>query len=114
MPDPNSTDEVYVDRTFAEAGGLHLGDQLRWTVFPPDLLASAQAADQAEGLDAALAMLNAPGAGQLVEASIVGIGSGLDGVVVDEVMNPSRSGSAPRSTRSSASPVQDGVAPQSG
>ncbi len=87
VPDPNSTDEVYIDRTYARSNGLHLGDTFRWTVFPPDLLEAALAAAE-EDSDAGLAMLNAPGAGELVQARIVGIGNGLDGIVVDEGYEP--------------------------
>jgi len=85
VPDPASTDEVYVDRTYAASKGLHVGDTIRWTVFPPDLF---QAAKSNPDFDAGLAMLNAPGAGQLFEATIVGIGNGLDGIVVDQGYEP--------------------------
>jgi ABC-type lipoprotein release transport system permease subunit len=85
VPDPGSTDEVYVDRNYAASEGLHVGDTIRRTVFPSDVL---QAAQSAADPNAGLAVLNAPGAGKLVEATIVGIGNGLDGIVVDEGYEP--------------------------
>lgn len=85
VPDPNFTDEVYVDRTYADLKGPHVGDTIRWTVFVPDVLQAAQTAANKDP-NAGLAMLDAPGAGQLVQATIVG--NGLDGIVVDKGYEP--------------------------
>ena len=38
VPDPDSVDEVYVDRTYATDEGLQVGDTVSFTVFPPEVL----------------------------------------------------------------------------
>ena len=88
VPDPNSTDEVYVDRTYAEAAGLHVGDSIRWAVFSPEVEAEAFSTFDRGDVDGALKILNAPGAAIPVEVNVAGIGNQLDGIVVDEGYEP--------------------------
>jgi len=88
VPDPASTDEVYVDRTYANTVGLHVGDSIRWTVFPPEVEAEAFGTFDGGDVDGALKILNAPGAGIPVEVKVAGIGNQLDGIVVDEGYEP--------------------------
>jgi hypothetical protein len=78
VPDPNSTDEVYVDRTYAEAAGLHVGDSIRWAVFSPEVEAEAFSTFDRGDVDGALKILNAPGAAIPVEVNLAGIGNQLD------------------------------------
>lgn len=88
VPDPDSTDEVYVDRTYADSAGLSVGDTIRFTSFPPDVLMAFGAALDRQDLDGALAALNAPGAGSPLEVRVAGIGNQLDGIVVDQGFDP--------------------------
>ena len=88
VPDPTSTDEVYVDRTYASTAGLEVGDSIRWTVFSPEVEAKAFSTFDGGDVDGALKILNAPGAAIPVEVKVVGIGNQLDGIVVDEGYEP--------------------------
>ena len=88
VPDSGSLDEAYVDRTYATTAGLHVGDTVSFRVFPPEVLGPAFGQFEAGEFDLALAALNTPGAGRIVELRIAGIGNGIDGIVVDEGYEP--------------------------
>ncbi len=79
VPDPESLDEVYVDRTYAMTAGLDVGDIVQFRVFPPEVLGPAFGLFEAGEFDQALATLNTPGADRLVELRVAGIGNGIDG-----------------------------------
>ena len=88
VPDPDSLDEVFIDRAYARAEGLHVGDSISITVLPPEVPAAAFALVEAGEFEAALATLNTPGAKRTVDVRVAGIGNGIDGVVVDEGYEP--------------------------
>lgn len=88
VPDPASLDEIYLDRTYAVSKGLEVGDSLGWRLLPDEVLGSAFNALEAGDLVGALAILNDPTAGTTVELRVVGIGTWLDGVAVDEGYEP--------------------------
>lgn len=88
VPDPDSLDEAYIDRTYATTAGLHVGDTVSFRVFPPEVLGPAFGLFEAGEFDRALAAVNTPGAGWLVELRVAGIGNGIDGIVVDEGYEP--------------------------
>jgi hypothetical protein len=88
VPEPNSVDEVYVDRIHAAAAGLHVGDTVSFRTFPLEVLGPAFGLLEAGEIDEALATLNAPDAGTTVDLRVAGIGNGLEGIVVDEGYEP--------------------------
>lgn len=88
VPDPDSLDEVYVDRTYATAAGLGVGDSVSLTVLPPAVVGDALALIDAGEFDSALSTLNTPGASTTVDLRVAGIGNGLEGIVVDKGYEP--------------------------
>ncbi len=88
VPDPDSLDEVYVDRTYATAAGLGVGDSVSLTVLPPAVVGDAFALFDAGEFESALSTLNTPGASTTVNLRVAGIGNGLEGIVVDEGYEP--------------------------
>jgi ABC-type lipoprotein release transport system permease subunit len=88
VPDPDSLDEVYVDRTYAGTAGLHVGDTVSFRVFPPELLDTAFTLFETGEFDQAFAVLNTPGAGQSADLRVAGIGNGVEGIVVDGGYEP--------------------------
>ena len=79
VPDPDSLDEIYLDRTYALSTGLEVGDTLRWRLLPDEVLGLAFNVLEAGDLEGALAILNDPTAGTTVELRVAGIGTGLEG-----------------------------------
>ena len=88
VPDPESVDEVYLDRTYATDEGLGVGDTVSFRLFPPELLGPTFGLFESGEFDQALAMLNAPGAGRTVDLRVAGIGNSVEGIVVDEGYEP--------------------------
>ncbi len=88
VPDPASLDEIYLDRTYALRKGLEVGDPLIWRMFADDELGPAFNAFEAGDRVDALAILNDPTAGTTIELRVAGIGTGLEGVAVDEGYEP--------------------------
>ena len=92
VPDPASLDEIYLDRTYASREGIDVGDSLSLRVIPDDVFDRAQtvfeAGDGERDESGGLAVLNDPTAGTTVELRVAGIGTGLDGVAVDEGYEP--------------------------
>lgn len=88
VPDANSLDEVYADRTYAQANGVGVGDTVSFRIFPFGVLDAAFGALDAGDVGAGLAVLNAPGAGRRVDLRIAGIGNTVEGIVVDEGYEP--------------------------
>ena len=87
MPDPDALDEVYLDRTYAAAAGRRVGDVIEATIPSSDDLGMLMSAEE-QGEDAMFAAINARGFGTDVDLHVVGIGNGLEGVVVDESFEP--------------------------
>jgi ABC-type lipoprotein release transport system permease subunit len=88
VPDPDAPDEVYVDRTYAAAEGIEVGDPISITVLPVELLGAAFESFDYGDLDQALATLNTPGAATAVELRVAGIGNGIEGIVIDAGYEP--------------------------
>ncbi len=88
MPDPSSLDEVYLDRTYAEREGLHVGDTVRFRIVSRDVLDVAFAALEIGDMAATLTAVNAADAGRNLDLKVGGIGNGLVGIVVDEGYEP--------------------------
>jgi hypothetical protein len=98
MFDPTAIDEVFLDRTYAESAGLEVGDEFVYRVVAPDEFAAAlgpleeaegsEDADMATLLDDALTTINSPGFGREARLVVVGIGSLVDGIVVDAGFEP--------------------------
>ncbi len=88
VPNPDSLTEVYVDRTYATAAGLHVGDTVSIRTFPPEVLGPAFGLFESGEFDQALATVNSPGAGRTAELRVAGIGNGIEGIVVDEGYEP--------------------------
>jgi hypothetical protein len=87
MPDPDALDEVYLDRTYASASGREVGDVIEATIPASDDLGRLMSAEDL-GEDAMLDVINAPEFGTAVDLRVVGIGNGLDGIVVDQSYEP--------------------------
>ena len=88
MVNPTALDEVYLDRTFASSAGLSVGDVIRWTIPSTEEGGALFRAAQQQGEAAALRMVDDPGFGTQVDLRVVGIGNGVDGVVVDRGYEP--------------------------
>ena len=101
VPDPESLDEVYVDRTYATTAGLHVGDTVSVPVFPPELLGAAFALFEAGEFDAGGG--NAEHARRRQDSSTFaspGSATGSRASSSTRGTNPRVCGSGPRCTRS--------------
>ena len=88
MVDPAALDEIYLDRTYAATAGLKVGDVVQWTFAGPDDLRALFTIAEVQGEAAALALLNEPGFSSRVDLTVVGIGNGVEGIVVDRGYEP--------------------------
>ena len=88
MADPRSLDEVYLDRTYATAAGLAVGDVVPWMVPSADDMSELFTTAQEQGEAAALELIDDPSFGLQVDLKVVGIGNNVDGVVVDRGYEP--------------------------
>ena len=88
MADPTAVDEVYLDRTFAAAGGLGVGDVVQWRIPRVEEIEKIFTTDFEQGEAAALALFDDPGFGTPVKLKVVGVGNGVEGVVVDRGFEP--------------------------
>ncbi len=83
QPAPSDPDGVWVDRTFAAAEHLKVGQTFTWTLLTPALLQRMQGQHSETGAKAVLA------SGVRSRAHIDGIGVTSDGVLVDPGYDPS-------------------------
>ena len=88
VPAPDSPDEVYVDRTYAAAEGIEVGDVIGITVLPLNVLDAAFTSLDAGDLDQFVATLNTPGAATTLDLRVAGIGNGIEGIVIDVGYEP--------------------------
>ena len=103
MPDPDALDEIYLDRTYAADAGLDVGDVLEVTIPSSDDLGLLMSAE-GRGEDAMFEVINAPGFGTPVDLNVVGIGNGLEGIVVDQGYEPVNAWITPALFRSLGEP----------
>ncbi len=88
VPDPQALDEVFLDRTYAAQEGISVGDTVVLSVVPYEVILDAYPLLFGDNADAALALFNDPAVRSTVNLTVVGIGNGLDGIVVDEGYEP--------------------------
>ncbi len=103
MPDPDVLDEVYLDRTYASASGRDVGDVIEATILSSDDLGRLRS-DEENDEHAMFEVINAPDFGTAVDLKVVGIGNGLDGIVVDQSYEPQSAWITPALYRSLGEP----------
>jgi hypothetical protein len=85
LPDPTRPDEVFVERWWADAEGVEVGDTLAVTALVGDAIPALEAAQEAGDADEAIRVA---AAGQPTDLTVVGIGGGADSVAFDEDYEP--------------------------
>ena len=88
LADPDATDEVFLERTYAAAHGVDVGDIVTWRTLGVEALEAADAQFGAGDFEAGFATLSDPDAGTDYDFDVVGIGTWLDSVAVDEGYEP--------------------------
>jgi FtsX-like permease family len=86
LPDPTKPDELFVDRTYADDAGIEIGDRMAWRIVHADKLTEFFANGGDDGSLAAAT--SAPDFGVPITMTVVGIGTALDSLVVDEGFEP--------------------------
>jgi hypothetical protein len=103
MPDPDALDEIYLDRTYSANAGLHVGDVLEFTIPSRDDLGRLMGSEES-GEEAMFDVISAADFGRPVDLTVVGIGNGLEGIVVDEGYEPLNAWITPALFRSLGEP----------
>ena len=85
LPDPTKPDELFVDRSYADDAGVEIGDRMRWRIVHTDKLTEFFTS----GDDRSIAeVTGSPDFGVPITMTVVGIGTALDSLVVDEGFEP--------------------------
>ena len=85
LPDPTKPDELFVDRNYADDAGIEIGDRMAWRIVHADELDALVSS----GDDGSIAeVTGAPDFGVPITMTVVGIGTALDSLVVDEGFEP--------------------------
>jgi putative ABC transport system permease protein len=83
MPALDATDEVFLSRRGAEVNDVEVGDRVEVRIVPfQDFVDLEEQLADVEGEEEALAAMNDPGFGEIVDFEVVGIGTLFDEVVV--------------------------------
>jgi len=82
MPDPNRADEVFVNPRLAKQRDLHVGDRVPLLALRADDVSAVDAGDLS--FDQVIDMIKSGQFGTLTQATVTGIGTTPDEIVVDE------------------------------
>ena len=104
VPSPDSLDEILVERNYAASEDLDVGDTMTLRIFPPAVLGEAFEALDAGDFETGFAILSDPSAGTTVDMRVAGIGTWIDGIVVDEGYEPVTAWMGPAMYESLGSP----------
>ncbi len=104
VPSPDSLDEVVIERNYAASEDLDVGDTMTIRIFPPEVLGAAFEALDAGEFDAGVALLSDPSMGTTADMRVAGIGTWIDGIVVDEGFEPVAAWMGPAMYESLGSP----------
>ena len=85
---PDAADEVFLERTYAMEQGISVGDTVTWRTIGPDAFGVANAMFEHGDFEGGFATLGDPAAGTDYDFHVVGIGTWLDSVAVDEGYEP--------------------------
>lgn len=85
LPDPTKSDELFVDRNYADDAGIEIGDRMAWRIVHADKLTEFLTSDDDGSIAEAT---GAPDFGVPITMTVVGIGTALDSLVVDEGFEP--------------------------
>ena len=102
LPDPTEPGELFVDRIYADDAGIEVGDRMAWRIITNDDTAAIFASKDDASLAAAT---SAPDFGVPITMTVVGIGTTVESVVVDEGFEPQSLYATPAFMAAASDPV---------